>query len=111
MSTSLTSLINQHDDIAQGEILIAMFIAEHHVAIRAFRHTRKGINRRIVLAILMVLIIKTLPNVFLDVEFVVLQTSKKALIQLRTSDYSQPFWLKWHALLMPHMLMHTCSFT
>ena len=24
---------------------------------------------------------------------------------VRTSDYSQPFWLKWHALLMPHMLI------
>ena len=24
---------------------------------------------------------------------------------VRTSDYSQPFWLKWHALLMPHVLI------
>ena len=24
---------------------------------------------------------------------------------VRTSDYSQPFWLKRHALLMPHMLI------
>ena len=24
---------------------------------------------------------------------------------VRTSDYSQPFWLKWHTLLMPHVLI------
>ena len=24
---------------------------------------------------------------------------------VRTLDYSQPFWLKWHALLMPHVLI------
>ena len=37
-STSLTSLINQHDAVVRGEILIAMFIAEHHIAIRAVDH-------------------------------------------------------------------------
>ena len=24
---------------------------------------------------------------------------------VRTSDYSQPFWLKWHTFVMPHMLI------
>ena len=40
--------------------------------------------------------------------FLVSTASCKAICgvaSVRTSDYSQPFWLKWHALLMPHMLI------
>ena len=40
--------------------------------------------------------------------FLVSAASCKAIYEVtsvRTSDYSQPFWLKWHALLMPHVLI------
>ena len=40
--------------------------------------------------------------------FLVSAASCKAICEVtsvRTSDYSQPFRLKWHALLMPHMLI------
>ena len=40
--------------------------------------------------------------------FLVSAASCKAICKVtsvRTSDYSQPFWLKWHALLMPHVLI------
>ena len=40
--------------------------------------------------------------------FLVSAASCKAICEVtsvRTSDYSQPFWLKRHALLMPHVLI------
>ena len=40
--------------------------------------------------------------------FLVSTASCKAICEVtsvRTSDYSQPFWLKRHALLMPHVLI------
>ena len=40
--------------------------------------------------------------------FLISAASCKAICRVasvRTSDYSQPFWLKWHALLMPHVLI------
>ena len=40
--------------------------------------------------------------------FLISAASCKAIYKVtsvRTSDYSQPFWLKWHALLMPHVLI------
>ena len=40
--------------------------------------------------------------------FLVSAASCKAICKVtlvRTSDYSQPFWLKWHALLMSHVLI------
>ena len=40
--------------------------------------------------------------------FLVSAASRKAIhgvALVRTSDYSQPFWLKWHAFLMPHVLI------
>ena len=40
--------------------------------------------------------------------FLVSTASCKAICRVasvRTSDYSQPFWLKWHAFLMPHVLI------
>ena len=40
--------------------------------------------------------------------FLVSAASCKAICRVasvRTSDYSQPFWLKWHALVMPHVLI------
>ena len=40
--------------------------------------------------------------------FLVSAASCKAICKVtpvRTSDYSQPFWLKWHTLLMPHVLI------
>ena len=40
--------------------------------------------------------------------FLVSAASCKAIYgvaSVRTSDYSQPLWLKWHALLVPHVLI------
>ena len=40
--------------------------------------------------------------------FLISTASCKAICKVasvRTSDYSQPFWRKWHALLMPHVLI------
>ena len=40
--------------------------------------------------------------------FLVSASSCKAICEVtsvRTLDYSQPFWLKWHALLMPHVVI------
>ena len=40
--------------------------------------------------------------------FLVSAASCKAICEVtsvRTSDYSQPFWLKWHILIMPYALI------